>query len=222
MAVLSKYFSDQDLAEIKEAVKQAESKTSGEIVPYFAEASHHYKEYAWQVAFLGGALGGFALFIQSQFVDSSWGEIPLIYAILYIWTGSLIGLVLGTALPILRKLFISNKMKSFYVNLRAKEAFLNEEVFRTKDRTGILIYISFFEKIVRVLPDVTISKIVPQSDWNEAVRLIIDGMKSGNKRAGIVASILFCGNLLTKYGVEIQKNDQNELSDEIRDGGTLL
>ncbi|WP_411821635.1 TPM domain-containing protein [Leptospira sp. 'Mane'] len=221
MGILSRYFSTTDLTEIKLAVQEAEKKTSGEIVPYFAEASHHYKEWNWFGSFIGGGLGGFVLFLMDQFGFKSW-DYGALDSVVFVWSGAFIGYILPYFLSGLRLTIVPFGAKKFFVNLKSKEAFLEEEVFRTSNRTGILIYISLREKMVRILPDTAIAKIVPQSDWEEAVRLIVQGMKSNQKKEGIVASVLFCGNLLVKYGLHIQKDDKNEISDEIRDGGTQL
>jgi len=221
MGILSHYFSPTDLTDIKEAVKEAENKTSGEIVPFFAEASHHYREWIWLGSFLGGAIGGLVLLAFDAADYRSWDYTSL-DAIAFVWSGAFIGLVIPYFISRIRLFLVPYSSKSFFVNLKAKEAFLDEEVFRTGNRIGILIYISLFEKIVRILPDSGIASIVPQSDWDEAVQLIVKGMRSGKRKEGIVASILFCGELLVKYGIKIQKDDKNEISDEIRDGGTQL
>jgi putative membrane protein len=221
MGILSQYFSPTDLTEIKEAVQEAEKKTSGEIVPFFAEASHHYKEWVWLGSFLGGGLGGLVLLGMDIGEYRSWDYTSL-DAITFVWSGAFLGLLLSYFIAKLRLFIVPYRSKYFFVNLKAKEAFLDEEVFKTGNRTGILIYISLYEKIVRVLPDAGIAKIVPQSDWDEAVQLIVKGMKTGKRKEGIVASILFCGNLLVKYGIKVQKDDKNEISDEIRDGGSQL
>jgi putative membrane protein len=221
MGILQHYFSSTDLTDIKEAVQEAEKKTSGEIVPFFAEASHHYREWTWLGAFIGGGLGGLTLLALDIGEYRSW-DFSSLDSIAFIWLGAIAGFFITYFISKIRLMIVPYGSKAFFVNLEAKEAFLEEEVFRTGSRTGILIYISLFERIVRVLPDTGIANIVPQSDWDEAVQLIVKGMKSGKRKDGIVESILFCGNLLVKYGIKVQKDDKNEISDEIRDGGTQL
>ncbi|XDD45753.1 TPM domain-containing protein [Leptospira sp. WS39.C2] len=221
MSVLSRYFSKSDLDEIKSAVDEAESKTSAEIVPFFAESSHHYKEWAWFGAFLFGGLTGISFYTAQNTYGLVWGNESM-FAVLSVWIGAILGLGIFAFFPKLRILLVPKNTKQYFVELRTKEAFLEEEVFRTKNRTGILIYISLFEHYVRVYPDKEIAKVVPKSEWNEAVRLIIEGMKSGKKKEGIVASILFCGDLLKKFNIKIEKDDKNEISNEIRDGGKLM
>lgn len=221
MSILTRYFSKSDLDEIKSAVGEAESKTSAEIVPFFAESSHHYKEWAWFGAFLTGGLTGASFYTAQKVYGLVWNH-EAMFAVLSVWIGAFLGLGIFTLLPKLRILLVPKNSKQYFVELRAKEAFLEEEVFRTKNRTGILIYISLFEHFVRVYPDKEIARVVPKSEWNEAVRLIVEGMKTGKKKEGIVASILFCGDLLKKYKIHAEKDDKNEISNEIRDGGKLL
>ncbi|WP_244310015.1 TPM domain-containing protein [Leptospira mtsangambouensis] len=221
MGILKRYFNQSDLEEIKRAVGDAESKTSAEIVPYFAESSHHYKEWAWLGAFLMGGITGISFYTAQKFYGLVWNGESL-YAVLSVWIGAIFGLSITALFPKLRINLVSRAAKQYFVDLRAKEAFLDEEVFRTKDRTGILIYISLYEHFVRILPDKEIARVVPKSEWNEAVKLIIEGMKSNQKKEGIVSSILFCGELLKKYNIQREKDDKNEISNEIRDGGKLM
>ncbi|WP_246838261.1 TPM domain-containing protein [Leptospira meyeri] len=221
MGILKHYFNQTDLEEIKRAVGEAESKTSAEIVPFFAESSHHYKEWAWLGAFLVGGITGVSFYTIQNLYGLVWDNESL-FAVLSVWIGAIFGLTLTALFPKLRINLVSKGAKQYFVDLRAKEAFLDEEVFRTKNRTGILIYISLYEHFVRILPDKEIARVVPKSEWNEAVKLIIEGMKTKKKKEGIVSSILFCGDLLKKYNIQREKDDKNEISNEIRDGGKLM
>ncbi|WP_246835879.1 TPM domain-containing protein [Leptospira meyeri] len=221
MGILKHYFNQTDLEEIKRAVGEAESKTSAEIVPFFAESSHHYKEWAWLGAFLVGGITGVSFYTIQNLYGLVWDNESL-FAVLSVWIGAIFGLTVTALFPKLRINLVSKGAKQYFVDLRAKEAFLDEEVFRTKNRTGILIYISLYEHFVRILPDKEIARVVPKSEWNEAVKLIIEGMKTKKKKEGIVSSILFCGDLLKKYNIQREKDDKNEISNEIRDGGKLM
>lgn len=221
MSVLSKYFSDPDLKEIKLAVKDAELKTSAEIVPFFAEASHHYEDSKWMISGISGMLfGGLLLALDSMEIDS-W-HLGVIEGIAAVWIGSLIGYLAGSFSPSLRVFFVSKSEKLKFVQTRAKVAFLEEEIFRTEERIGVLIYFSLTERMTVVLPDSGISKLVPQSEWETVVGLITSGMKGKQKKDGIIKAIWYCGDLLEKYGVRVKKVNRNEISDDLRSGGTKL
>jgi len=221
MSVLKEYFSDADLGEIKLAVKDAEAKTNAEIVPFFAETSHDYKEACFILSFCFGGLFGLSLVLYDRIYASSWSY-GIMEGVLAVWMGALVGYALGLGIPMLRLLFTPAQNKLLHVQASAREAFLSEEVFRTEERIGILLYLSLRERIAVVLPDSGIAKIVPQSEWNEVIRLLVQGMRSKNRKQGIIDSIWYCGDLLEKYGIRVRKKNPNEISDELRQGSKRL
>jgi len=221
MGSLTKYFSDADLKEIKLSVKDAEAKTSAEIVPFFAEASHHYREANFILSFLSGAVFGLFAIFYDLFFDSGW-VIGLQEGVMAVWFGALFGFALGLFFPKFRLYVVDSKTKSRFVHSAAREAFLREEVFRTEARIGILLYISLEERMTVVLPDTGIVKAVPASEWTEVVNIIVKGMKFRDKKNGIIEAIWYCGDLLEKYEIRVKKVNPNEISDELRSGGTKL
>lgn len=221
MSILYKYFSEPDLKEIKLAVKDSELKTSAEIVPYFSEASHNYEEVKWLVGFLFGTISGMLVLLLDLLETESW-NIGLREGIAFILLGFIFGFLLSTFFPSLRVFFASRDSKLRMVQNKAKIAFLEEEVFKTQERIGVLIYFSLAERITIVLPDSGISKIVPQSEWETVVSLITSSMKGKQKKEGIIKAIWYCGDLLEKYGIRVKKVNRNEISDDLRFGGTKL
>ena len=209
-------FSEADQNRIKEAVAAAETKTAGEIVPYYVSESDDYQEATWRGGLIFAILGLLAASGLLRYYGdwSSFGS----YEALGIVFGSL---ALGVALsyiPLLRRWLAGRELLDRRTRARALEAFVEEEVFDTEDRTGILIFMSMFERRVIVIGDSGINAKVGQSDWNEVVDLIRSGMKAGNPTNGLVDAIKKCGQLLHKKGVEIQEDDSNELSDSLRIG----
>jgi putative membrane protein len=69
---------------------------------------------------------------------------------------------------------------------------------------------------VVVLGDSGINAKVQQSDWDDVVKTIVDGMKAGKPADGLVEAIRQCGALLRKEGVAIRVDDKNELSNKMR------
>ena len=97
---------------------------------------------------------------------------------------------------------------------RAQLEFYQQKLQKTKDRTGILIFVSIMERQVVVLADKGISEQLPQATWDEVVQLIIQGKKSGNLADGMIAGIQKCGQLLTDK-FPIQSHDQNEIGNQL-------
>jgi putative membrane protein len=87
-------------------------------------------------------------------------------------------------------------------------------VFNTKDRTGILIFISIMERRVELLADSGINAMISKDKWQDIVNNIIKGIKENDITTHLTRSIDECGNLLAEH-FPIQADDKNELTDDI-------
>jgi putative membrane protein len=104
------------------------------------------------------------------------------------------------------------------VALRAADAFISEEVFKTRDRTGILIFLSLEEHKVLVVGDRGIDAKVDRSEWEDVVARIVRGINIGHPADGLVDAIAQCGVLLEKHGFQRRQDDTNELPNRLRVG----
>jgi len=101
------------------------------------------------------------------------------------------------------------------VERRAAEAFQKFRVRGTSGATGILIYVSIYERMVRVMGDDSISAKLDQGAWDEVCRIAMDGLKSGQPAQGLKNAIAKSGELLSKH-FPIEPGDENELANELR------
>jgi len=215
---VDKFFNKDDFENIKNAVKQAELKTSGEIVPYAVERCDNYGHTYWRSGLFFGILSGLAMIILN-FVSPDLLIINNSLFFFMILLGfTVVGYIAPIFIPQYKRILAGQAAMNKFVELKAKEAFLKEEVFKTRDRTGILIFISLFERIAVVIGDEGINSKVAQSDWDGVIKTIVEGIKSKNNGSAIVKAIELCGNLLERDKVERKSDDTNELKDELRIG----
>lgn len=209
-------FAQADLDRITAAINEAESKTSGEIVPYVVDKSDAYEDAIWRAALLFAlvTLSGFV--IARQFTEAWLPDLKVIALAVTLAAG--LGLLLVNYVPALKRLFAGNNMLDLRVYQRAAEAFIEEEVFGTRDRTGVLIFLSLLERRVIVIGDTGINTKVEPSEWNEVVQRVVAGMRSGMTADGLIDAIKQCGLLLQQHGVERRTDDRDELSDRLRVG----
>ncbi|MBU4501087.1 MAG: TPM domain-containing protein [Nanoarchaeota archaeon] len=106
------------------------------------------------------------------------------------------------------------KTKDGNTKNRATEEFNKREIQGTAAGTGVLIAIFPHEHVVEILGDYAINEKADQSDWDDAVQLIVDGVKAGTPELGIKKAVLSIGELLTT-NFPIQEDDVNELSDDV-------
>jgi len=208
-------FGPEDLERIKKAVRDAESKISGEIVPVFVEKSGFYAIATYRAALLGAAIVFLAIVIFDRYFPSLAVYDPMLI-FTFVMAGGFIGALKAHFIGFVKRMMLSQIHLDQATRKRAEAAFLEEEVFNTRQRTGILIFISFFEHEVIVMADKGISKVVDQKEWDAIVKIIIEQIKKGKITDGIVAAITRCGEILLEKGFVISHDDINELGDELR------
>ncbi len=210
-----KLFSEQDLARITQAVQEAEKKTSGEIVPYVVEQSDDYERAVWRAA--AGFGGSVVLaFLLLHAFSNLWLPFTLPVVLIATLGAFGAGMLLTHFLPPLKRLLAGNMLMHRRVSQRAAEAFIAEEVFNTRDRTGILLFVSMLERQVLVVGDAGINAHVGNNDWDDIVRCIIAGIRRGAPADGLVEAIGKCGLLLEQHGVARKADDRDELPDNLR------
>lgn len=225
-----KFLSAEDQARIKEAVRKAELKTGGEIVPMVAGESDLYPEVPWRSGFFlmaaaWAVLGGFSvagivvtpasLFGLWAASDDSVAGNPVLLIIGVSLAAFLAGFFLAF-LPPVRRLFVTRSRSAGEVRQAAMESFLDANIHRTKEHTGILIYLSLFERRVEIVADAGIHQALPDPRvWDDIVSELTLSIKAGKQGDGLVRAIERCGGLLSG-SVPRAENDINELPDGVR------
>jgi uncharacterized membrane protein len=100
---------------------------------------------------------------------------------------------------------------------RAAYLFRKLEMHKTELRNGVLIYLALAGKKFAIIGDAGINSVVAEDFWDG----IKDGMShdfsKGEFTAGLICAVQKAGEQLANH-FPIQKNDRNELSNEISFG----
>lgn len=213
-------FTDDDRERIQEAVAAAEGYTSGEIVPYVVEDADEYPVATWRGVAYGVLLGLVPPALVFAFYTGwglAWMHTGLGVALMAV-LGGVLGGLLATFVRPLKRLLIGSDRLTRAVHRRAMQAFVEEEVFKTRDRTGILLFVSLFEHRIEVVGDEGINAKVEADDWVEVVARVRRGIVEKKPGEGLVEAIALCGDLLRRRGVEIRDDDTDELPNRLRLG----
>lgn len=215
MSGLDDLFSDSARERIRDAVRQAEGRTSGEIVPYVVGSSDTYAAAFWSSALLGALLAPLvALLAYGQL--EIWGLPWAMWITTPVLAGAALGYLAAAAIAPWRRILIGEATLDRRTRRRAAVAFLEEEVFKTRDRTGVLLFVSLFEHRVVVMGDEGINRAVGDDEWQRIVTRIVAGVRAGRPADALVEAIRQCGQLLEKHQLAIRPDDTDELSDELR------
>lgn len=217
---LRNLFDEADRRRIAEAVRVAEEGTRGEIVTAVTEASDDYDGAAWRGAAFG-ALAAPLLVVMVDWAAGLWSE-PSSWLLLFaVAAGCAFGFALVRSSATLTRWMASEEDLDRRVGRAARAAFLEHEVFATRDRSGVLIFLSLLERRVVVLGDSGIDARVRPEEWHEIVRDIARGIREGRPADALIEGVERCGALLERPGLERRPDDRDELDDTLRvdDGG---
>ncbi|MEZ4700137.1 MAG: hypothetical protein R2834_07385 [Rhodothermales bacterium] len=211
-------FTEEELKRIREAVARAERQTSGEIVPFVVSQSDRYDITVWRGASMAaivamGLVGLLHVFYQGW--GLAWLYTGQGVAFMALVAGAL-GALAGAYVDPLKRFMAGATLLDRTVHNRAMRAFVEEEVFNTKDRTGILLFISLLEHRIEVIGDEGINRKVTVEDWAGVVAEIRKGIIENRFIDGLERAVDMCGSLLDRKGVLIQPDDTNELPNDIR------
>jgi putative membrane protein len=212
---LQKKFSENDLNRIKAAVREAESKISGEIVPVIVGKSGHYTIANYKASLLASALVFMLIIFFDRYVPELAVYDPLMIFLIVLVAGAL-GSAASNYSSWVRRMMLTQQHMDNATRQRAENAFLEEEVFNTRHRTGIMIFISFFEHEVIVMADSGISNVVEQKEWDKIVTVLTGNIRKNRIVEGLEMALKRCGEILLEKGFNIEVDDKNELRDDLR------
>ncbi len=223
MLKASHLFNDEQRKRVKQTVVDAESHTSCEIVTVVASSSGRYDRPEDIIGFWFAGLSTiflWILFSRNPQEAGSWDTISLSAEILTLVVSMIImfmlGVVLGSQLGWLRRLFTPRKQMMEEVTSQASKVFFDKRVHHTTSATGLLIYISLFERIAIILGDQEIldHPQLGQSFLDKICQQLTTHLHAENYTEGICETISEAGQQLSK-ALPRKNDDVNELHDAL-------
>lgn len=194
-------------AAVRAALVAAELKTEGEIVPVVLERSDRHPE-ACCLAALVALLLGSALLVSFL----PWDE-PLLLLSFQVAAGAC-GWLLARLLPDLQRMFVGEARATEVAQEQAVQEFHRMGLHKTKNATGVLLFVSLLERRVIVLGDEGIHAKVGDDHWTATTKAVLKGIAAGSLRQGLLDGIGLCGAVLAEH-FPAQKGDVNELPDRL-------
>jgi uncharacterized membrane protein len=97
---------------------------------------------------------------------------------------------------------------------KAVTIFNKLKMYQTRDRNGVLIYISFSDRKLAIIGDQGINSVVPSDFWESTKNELIFRFKRNEFAQGIIDAVNEAGKQLEQY-FPLKSDDKNELSNEI-------
>ena len=196
------------LDQVKAAVAEAERHTSGEIVIVVADRSSDWSGRRAMLSFatmcivaLAGTFGG------------GFSSVIGVDAAIILGTGFITWLV--SRLPTILRWLLDDDDAAKLVLDRARAAFVECSAHATRERAGVVVYLSLLERRVQLLADTGIHRAVGSEGWQKHIDTITQGMKAHTPQR-LVEVVQSIGAVLAATFPAQAAGNPNELSDEIR------
>jgi putative membrane protein len=196
------FLTTEEKARIAATVRRMERSTSGELVTVIARHSDDYMLVPWTwSALLALMLPGLLQLIdvRAPLVSVYVSQVTLFVTVLLVlhWQP-------------LKMLLVPRAVKHANARRLAREQFYTQKLHLTRERTGVLIFVSLAEHYVEILADEGINDTVPPGAWDEMVANFVTHVKAGNTAQGFLETIEACGGYLAS-NFPARPDDTNEL-----------
>src|SRR3954454_882166 len=163
--------SDTDKTRIAEAIRRAESRTSGEIYCVLARNAGAYRlvPVAWAALL--------ALLVPWPLIYLTEWEAVTVYAVQML---AFIVAAAGLSRPAIRFHLVPSRAKRERAHAAALRQFWAHGMHKTQARTGVLIFAAQAERYVEIIADGGINAKVTQDVWDGAVAALVSAIKGGH------------------------------------------
>jgi putative membrane protein len=199
--------SDADRAQITDAIRAAEARSSGEIFCVLAQRSSAYAlvPIAWAAAL--------ALIVPWPLIYLTSWPASVIYVLQLI---AFMAAALVLARPALRYRIVPQRARHDRAHSTAMRQFWAQRLHKTAARTGVLIFVSLAERYAEIVADAGINEKVTPEVWEKAVADLTAAIKAGRIGDGFVAAIAQCGAVLAEhFPLPPGSTNANELPDKL-------
>ncbi|MEO1982061.1 MAG: hypothetical protein ABGX22_16610 [Pirellulaceae bacterium] len=221
VAATSEIFGDADRERVNQAVKEAESATSAEILPVVARCSGRYDRPEDVVGLWFAALTMiivWLVFPLPKIEAGNWDAPAPVWQLVAMLAGALVGFVagaiVGAKIDWLRRLFTPRTQMREEVYGRAREVFFDKRVHHTGGGSGVLLYVSLFEHMAAVIADQSILDKLGQEQIDELCHELTQRLHEGTVIDAMCVTATSLGRRLAPL-LPRAEDDVNELPDAL-------
>jgi putative membrane protein len=194
-------------------VARVEARTGVQIATAVVGKSDSYVELPWKAFALGASIAALGMVVadlwRPEWVTSA---TALLHAITILGAGAVVALLAVFAPPFAR-LFLRTVRAEVEVRQRAQSMFLTREMFRTPERTAVLVLVSLFERRIEILPDTGLHDRVIDADWRAVIARMAPRLREARPFHALQEGLAAIEALLTARGFQGGESGENVLPD---------
>lgn len=182
--------SEADAKRVADAINRAEAKTSGEIVAVIADRSGSHELFALMWAAL------IALLVPWPLIYLTWAPMQWVFGMQLV-----VFLVLSMLFSVraIQPFLVPRSVQRRWAHRRAVEQFLAQNMHTTRNRTGVMIFVSAVERYAEIIADTGIYQRVPKDTWQAIVDELTGYLGDAQPADGFIKAIEASGVLLAQH-----------------------
>ena len=198
---------------IEARTAEVEAHTGVEVVAAVVAKSYAYPQLPWKAFALGAAIAGFTVVLVDA-LRPEWttAHTALLHTVAILGTGATSAIVAIFAPPFAR-LFLRAPRRDLEVRRHAESLFVRHGLTSTRERTGILLLVSLFERKIELLPDIAFHTRVSATEWDAVVARMMPKLRAQRPVDALLEGLGALDVLLAAKGFGPRTDNRNELPD---------
>ena len=185
-----------------------------QIVTAVVGKSDTYVELPWKAFALGASLAAFGV-VVAEAVRPEWptSRTALLHAVTILGVAAASAL-LAVFIPAVGRLFLRATRRDLEVRQYAQSLFLTRQLFRTGQRTSVLVLVSLFERRIEILPDTGLHDRVTEAEWRAVIDRMTPLLRQARPFHALQEGVDAVEALLAAKGFRAAKAGDNDLPDQ--------
>ncbi len=204
---MKRYTSDDFKSRLTEVIDEIERNSQAEVVVIVRPNSGDYAD----VPMLAGIVSSFIALSLLMFLPQPFSDMTLYFGTVAAFLGFM---VLLKFIPSLQRLLVSHGRLQRNTEIMARAIFQKAGIHHTRNKIGILFYVSLFEQTVRIIADKGAEQAVHQEDWEALHGRFQQIFYSDKPEQSLLECLKECVAIFHEHIPPVE-NDLQELPDQI-------
>lgn len=192
------FLSQAEAAEIDASIASIEARADVQVVTAVVGKADAYPELPWMAFALGVSLAALTAVVV-DWLRPDWvtGQVALLHTAAILGVGGLSALA-AVFVPAYARLFLRPALRDVEVRHYAQSLFLRRELFKTRERNGILILVCNFERKIEILADVGLDRRITAADWQRLIATMTPHLRNARIGPALQAGLFALAALLAE------------------------
>ncbi len=207
--------SDQECSRLDALVVETENRTGTQIVLSVIQRSDAYEELPWKAFAMGASVSGLLLLLLDWSFCERYADVSALIMVVVMLASGALSALLAIMLPRFAKCFLSGYRSETEVRQYAISLFLERQLFATRNRTGILLLVSLFERRVVILPDKGVDGRLTDEDIGSIIAVMVPFLKRNEVGRAFNAGVEYLSSILPSSPIDVVSDElPNEIIEE--------